>query len=264
MIDDLYNFSYTEELDSLLILITQQNSHTGIYLLAATSQVNSPNISRQLRSNFVLRVAFRLISQSDSKKILDSVVAEKLAEPGTLIYNFSGQLIKAKQPCIEYEELQNIVEGIALQKGYPDSYRLYNPNPEPEIDLEALDPLIEDAARIIVMHQQGSTSLIQRKLKLGYNRAGRMIDQLEAIGVVGPFEGSKAREVMIPDDYALEQFLVNLRNPEFGYNRNRDQNLVPESIANPISESPVPGPSIVVQKAISAKSGFWNKLKKIF
>lgn len=264
MIDDLYNFSYTEELDSLLILITQQNSHTGIYLLAATSQVNSPNISRQLRSNFVLRVAFRLISQSDSKKILDSVGAEKLAEPGTLIYNFSGQLIKAKQPCIEYEELQNIVEGIALQKGYPDSYRLYNPNPEPEIDLEALDPLIEDAARIIVMHQQGSTSLIQRKLKLGYNRAGRMIDQLEAIGVVGPFEGSKAREVMIPDDYALEQFLVNLRNPEFGYNRNRDQNLVPESIANPISESPVPGPSIVVQKAISAKSGFWNKLKKIF
>lgn len=265
LIDDLYNFSYTEELDSLLILLTQQNRHTGIYVLAATSQVNSPNISRQLRSNFILRIAFRLISQSDSKKILDNIGAEKLSEPGTLLYNFSGQLLKAQQPYIEYEALQSIVESITTQKGYPDTYRLYNPNPEPEIDLTTLDPMIEDAARLIVTHQQGSTSLIQRKLKLGYNRAGRMIDQLEAIGVVGPFEGSKAREVLIPDDYALEQFLMHLHNPDFGYQINGDQTaVVPDLIfvANP-DTAPAMNTTTPMSGLPPANLGFWDKLKKL-
>jgi len=273
IIDDLYNFSYNEELDNLLILLTQKNSHTGIYVLAATSQVNSPNISRQLRSNFVLRVAFRLISQSDSKKILDNSGAEKLTEPGELIYNFNGQLIKAKQSCIDYEDLQSIVEGIATQRGYPDSYRLYNPNPEPEIDLEALDALIEDAARIIVMYQQGSTSLIQRKLKLGYNRAGRMIEQLEAIGVVGPFEGSKAREVLISDDYALEQFFVQLRSPGFGHQAKSEQTTTTETDAvNPLASSsellqqpqPMSQASPIIPSAVPLNQGFWDKLKKLF
>jgi S-DNA-T family DNA segregation ATPase FtsK/SpoIIIE len=273
IIDDLYNFSYNEELDNILILLTQKNSHTGIYVLAATSQVNSPNISRQLRSNFVLRVAFRLISQSDSKKILDNIGAEKLTSPGTLIYNFSGQLIRAKQPFIEFAELQSIVEGISEQRGYPDSYRLYNPNPEPEIDLDALDSLIEDAARIIVMHQQGSTSLIQRKLKLGYNRAGRMIDQLEAIGVIGPFEGSKAREVLITDDYALEQFFVQLRNPGSGHQAKSEQASTTEADAStPLASVlgpqkaplPISQTSTIIPGAVPLNQGFWDKLKKLF
>lgn len=266
LIDDLYNFSYTEELDSLLILLTQQNGHTGIYVLAATSQVNSPNISRQLRSNFILRIAFRLISQSDSKKILDNIGAEKLSESGALLYNFNGQLLKARQPHIEYEALQSIIESIATQKGYPDTYRLYNPNPEPEIDLTTLDPMIEDAARIIVMHQHGSTSLIQRKLKLGYNRAGRMIEQLEAIGVVGPFEGSKAREVLIPDDYALEQFLMHLHNPDFGHQTNNGHTAAVAdliSVANP-DTAPAMNTTTPISELPPAKPGFWDKLKKLF
>lgn len=274
LIDDLYNFSYTEELDNLLILLTQQNSHTGIYILAATSQVNSPNISRQLRSNFVLRIAFRLISQSDSKKILDNTGAEKLTRPGELIYNFSGQQLKAQQPFVEYEELQNMIEGIAAQKGYPDLYRLYNPNPEPEIDLDALDSMIDDAARIIVMHQQGSTSLIQRKLKLGYNRAGRMMDQLEAIGVVGPFEGSKAREVLIPDDYALEVFLNELHNPGISSKNTRNQPAVQEKTTpDPVvvdGHGQVLAAQLQSQRTSSVpasprlKPGLWDKLKKLF
>jgi S-DNA-T family DNA segregation ATPase FtsK/SpoIIIE len=274
LIDDLYNFSYTEELDKLLILLTQQNSHTGIYILAATSQVNSTNISRQLRSNFVLRIAFRLISQSDSKKILDNIGAEKLTRPGELIYNFSGQPLKAQQPFVEYEELQNIIEGIASQRGYPDSYRLYNPNPEPEVDLDTLDPIIEDAARLIVMHQQGSTSLIQRKLKLGYNRAGKIIDQLEALGVVGPFEGSKAREVLIPDDYALEMFFNELHNP--GSNDKTATNepaaqekATTEAIAvaghnsAPVARPQAQRTSHALEPETS-KPGLWDKVKKLF
>ncbi|WP_316818696.1 DNA translocase FtsK [Pedobacter nyackensis] len=273
IIDDLYNFSCTEELDSLLILLTQKNSHTGVYVMAATSQVNSPNISRQLRSNFVLRLAFRLISQSDSKKILDSIGAEKLTEPGELIYNFSGQLIKAKQPYVEYEELQGLVEDIAAQKGYPDSYRLFNPNPEPEIDLDVLDPLIEDAARLIVMHQQGSTSLIQRKLKLGYNRAGRMIDQLEVLGIIGPFEGSKAREVLIPDNYALEQFFMDLFKPDFEKKTEKEQANITEtfvdhsivtSLDQHLVKQQVLQTSVVVQSSMPMKQGFWQKFKNLF
>ena len=272
IIDDLYNFSNTEELNSHLILVTQKNSYTGIYVLAATSQVNSPNISRQLRSNFILRVAFRLISQSDSKKVLDGIGAERIVDPGALLYNLNGQVIAAKQPYVEFEELKLIVEGISEQKAYPDSYRLFNPNREPEIDINNLDPLFEDAARLIVMHQQGSTSLIQRKMKLGYNRAGRVIDQLEAIGVVGPFEGSKAREVLIPDDFALEQFLDNMRESKFRYQKNiiespktkQDSIKVPVTSPEVLIEIPAKQKITSLPGSVADKPSFWDKMKKIF
>ncbi|KEQ28284.1 hypothetical protein N180_01225 [Pedobacter antarcticus 4BY] len=210
IIDDISTFIFSESNTALLIALTQMNIHTGIYIIAATSQINIPAFSTQLRSNFVLRVAFKLMSQRDSRKILDSPGAERLNDPGELIYDFSGQLIKTNVPLIEYSELQKLIVRIAEQKGYSESYKLYNPNPKAKIKLERLDSMIKEAARLIVIQQQGSTSLIQRKLKLGYNRAGRIIDQLEEIGVIGPFEGSHAREVNIPDLSALECFFENL------------------------------------------------------
>lgn len=212
IIDDLYNFCYNEDSSDLLILLTQRNLYTGVYVLAATSQVNSSTISKQLRSNFIFRAAFRLLTQSDSKQILNDIGADKLDSPGELIFNFKGTLRKARQPIVEYQHLLKLVNFIGCQIGYSHPYQLYNPDARLNIDFSQLDSTVEDAARLVVMHQQGSTSLIQRKLKLGYNRAGRIIDQLEAIGVVGPFEGSKAREVLIEDDYALELLLNKFRD----------------------------------------------------
>jgi S-DNA-T family DNA segregation ATPase FtsK/SpoIIIE len=135
---------------------------------------------------------------------------------GDMLLSQGSEINRLQSPYVDTSEVETICEFIGSQRGYDDAYQL----PEfigdeggdniSDVDLSERDALFEDAARIIVLHQQGSTSLIQRKLKLGYNRAGRLIDQLEAAGVVGPFEGSKAREVLIPDEYSLEQLLSNL------------------------------------------------------
>lgn len=211
IIDDLYTFLDAETLTAL-VRVTQQNLYTGIYLIAVTSQIMARNISPQLRANFSVRVAMKLMSQNESRKILDRVGAEKLAGAGEVLYEESGKLQKGTQPLIDYETITAISEFIASQRGYPSAMLL----PEfiedsdlqlMDLDLNDRDSMFEEAARLVVLHQEGSTSLIQRKLKLGYNRAGRIIDQLEAAGIVGPFEGSKAREVLFPDEYSLDQFL---------------------------------------------------------
>jgi S-DNA-T family DNA segregation ATPase FtsK/SpoIIIE len=210
VMDDPQTFLDDDTIRSLIVL-TQKNLHTGIYLLAVTSQIMARNISPQLRANFSLRIGMKLMSQNESKKILDRIGAEKLTSSGQLVYERGEKLIRGHQPYLDYTYLSSICEYIGSQKGYPSPYLLteyrFAENPPALFDPKDKDQLFEEAARLVVMYQQGSTSLIQRKLKLGYNRAGRLMDQLEAAGVVGPFEGSKAREVLFPGEYALEQYL---------------------------------------------------------
>lgn len=138
-----------------------------------------------------------------------------------MLLSTGSDLIRLQCAFVDTPEVERISDFIGAQRGYPSAWYLpeyIDENGEggsvKDFDPDDRDPLFEDAARLIVMHQQGSTSLIQRKLKLGYNRAGRIIDQLEASGIVGPFEGSKAREVLIPDEYALEQFFDNMNNKD--------------------------------------------------
>jgi len=215
VMDDLNTFLNDETSDTL-VRLTQQNLYTGIYLIAATSQIMARSISPQLRANFSVRLSMKLMSQNESRKILDRVGAEKLTPPGELLYEESGKLLKGMQPFIDYDTILHITEFIGGQRGYPSAMLLPTvielDDPSDEFDIDDRDPMFEDAARLVVIHQQGSTSLIQRKLKLGYNRAGRIIDQLEAAGIVGPFDGAAAREVLFPDEYSLEQFLDGLNN----------------------------------------------------
>src|SRR5699024_9355142 len=211
ILDDLQTFLNKETTDSLIDL-TQRNLYTGLYVLAATSQIMSREITPQLKANFSTRIAMKLMSQAESRRILDRVGAEKLEPRGELLYEQGRKLMKGKQPLIENATIQAVCKYIGDQEGYPKAPSLPQIDPAGwgEVDLDERDKLFEDAARLVVSHQQGSTSLIQRRLKLGYNRAGKIIDQLEAAGIVGPFEGSKAREVLYPDEYSLEQYLKAL------------------------------------------------------
>lgn len=213
IMDDLHTFLNDDTIRSLIAL-TQKNLYTGIYLLAVTSQIMARNISPQLRANFSFRIGMKLMSQNESKKLLERIGAEKLTSSGQLVYERGEKLIKGHQPYLDYLYLSSICEYIGSQRGYPSPYLLpeyrFVENPPVIFDPKDKDQFFEEAARLIVMYQQGSTSLIQRKLKLGYNRAGRIIDQLEAAGIIGPFEGSKPREVLFPDEYGLEQYLEKL------------------------------------------------------
>jgi S-DNA-T family DNA segregation ATPase FtsK/SpoIIIE len=217
IIDDLSNFINNSESVSALIQLSQQNLYTGIYILAATNQINARSISLQLRANFSLRISMKLMSQSESRKILDKSGAEKLIFPGEILYTDRGNIKKGKQPYIDYSTIESICTFIGDQRGYSSAFLLpeildHSEFEQPDFDFNERHPLFEEAARLIVAHQQGSTSLIQRRLKLGYNQAGRIIDQLVSVGIIGPFEGSKAREVLYPDEYSLEQFLEILKN----------------------------------------------------
>ncbi len=223
IIDDLSNFINSESV-SALIQLSQQNLYTGIYILAATNQINARSISSQLRANFSMRISMKLMSQSESRKILDKSGAEKLIFPGEMLYIDKGNIKKSKQPYIDYATIESISSFIGDQKGYSSAFLLpeiidHSTFKQPAFDFNERDPLFEEAARLIVTHQQGSTSLIQRRMKLGYNRTGRIIDQLESYGIVGPFEGGKAREVLYPDEYSLEQFLKTLNKDEPSENK---------------------------------------------
>ena len=213
IMDDLQTF-LDERTTNALISLTQMNLYTGVYVLAVTSQIMSRSITPQLRANFGIRIGMKLMSQNESRKILDRVGAEKLAHAGELVYEQGDRIVKGMQPYMDHSYMHVLCDFIGSQKAYPSAYLL----PEAigdipkfvDFDLSERDLLFEEAARLIVMHQQGSTSLIQRKLKLGCNRAGRIMDQLEAAGIVGPFKGSHAREVLYPDEYSLEQYLETL------------------------------------------------------
>lgn len=226
--DDLTTF-LNDEIIQHLSLLTSKNRSTGISVLAVTSQINSALISNALKANFNLRLAFKVMSTSDSKKVLGIDGAEKLSKAGEYLSSESGKAVLTVEEA-SFESLEGLISDrkklittVAVELGILRE----------AFDPDDLDSLFEEAARLIVMHQQGSTSLIQRKLKLGYNRAGRLMDQMEAVGVVGPFEGSKAREVLLPDDYALEQFLDNL-------NFNAGKQKMPSEFERLVREPSVP------------------------
>ncbi|MDR6784940.1 S-DNA-T family DNA segregation ATPase FtsK/SpoIIIE [Pedobacter africanus] len=207
-----------KEVETPIARLAQLARAVGIHLVLATQRPSVNIITGTIKANFPARLAFRVLSKIDSRTILDSGGADQLIGRGDMLLSTGNDLIRLQCAFVDTPEVDRISEFIGAQRGYPEAYQLPEyideaaENAKADFDLSERDSMFEDAARLIVMHQQGSTSLIQRKLKLGYNRAGRIIDQLEAAGVVGPFEGSKAREVLIPDDYALEQFLNDLNN----------------------------------------------------
>ncbi len=187
----------------------------GIHLIISTQRPSANIITGFIKANFPTRVAFRVFSSIDSRTILDSTGADRLVGRGDMLVSSGNEPVRVQCAFIDTPEIEELTEFIGSQKGYADAMHLpeYVDDSEAgavEVDLRKRDPMFEDAAKLVVQHQQGSTSLIQRKLSIGYNRAGRIIDQLEAAGVVGPFEGSKARDVLISDFISLEQILHRL------------------------------------------------------
>ena len=201
-----------KEVELPIARLAQLARAIGIHLIIATQRPSVNVITGIIKANFPARVAFRVTSKIDSKTILDGSGADQLIGRGDMLYTQGNDLIRIQCAFVDTPEVERIVDFIGSQKAYPDAFLLPEYIGEGgsetlEIDISDRDPLFREAAEIIINAQQGSASLLQRKLKLGYNRAGRLIDQMEAAGVVGPFEGSKARKVLFPDIISLQQFL---------------------------------------------------------
>jgi len=204
-----------KEIEIPLTRLAQLARAVGIHLIIATQRPSVNIITGSIKANFPARAAFRVISKIDSRTILDTQGADQLIGRGDMLFSTGSDLIRLQCGFIDTPEIDKLTDFIGSQRAYPNAYHLpefsdENDEPITEFNPDERDPLFEDAARIIVQNQQGSTSLLQRKMKIGYNRAGRIIDQLEAAGIVGPFEGSKAREVLIHTEIELEQFLNDM------------------------------------------------------
>jgi S-DNA-T family DNA segregation ATPase FtsK/SpoIIIE len=204
-----------KEIEGPITRLAQLARAVGIHLIIATQRPSVNIITGTIKANFPARIAFRVISKIDSRTILDTGGADQLIGRGDMLLSTGSDLVRLQCAFVDTHEVDKITDFIGSQRAYPSALNLPEYIDEAIDGMEEFDPndrdeLFEEAARIIVQTQQGSTSLLQRKLKLGYNRAGRIIDQLEAAGVVGPFEGSKARDVLIGDELSLEQFLKDL------------------------------------------------------
>jgi S-DNA-T family DNA segregation ATPase FtsK/SpoIIIE len=218
VIDELADLMMTagKEVETPIARLAQLARAIGIHLVVATQRPSVNVITGVIKANFPARLSFRVTAKVDSRTILDSGGADQLIGMGDMLLSSGSDIIRLQSPFVDTPEIDKVVEFISMQRGYDSAYMLPEFEGEDEggaaeIDLSERDALFEEAARLIVRHQQGSTSLIQRKMKLGYNRAGRLIDQLEAAGIVGAFEGSKAREVLIKDEMSLEQLLNVLK-----------------------------------------------------
>ena len=206
-----------KEVETPIARLAQLARAIGIHLIIATQRPSVNVITGIIKANFPARIAFRVTSKIDSRTILDTQGADQLIGRGDMLYTNGNDIVRVQCAFVDTPEVEKITEFIGSQKAYPDAYLL----PEfvgdesginLDMDISERDSLFREAAEIIVTAQQGSASLLQRKLKLGYNRAGRLIDQLEAAGIVGPFEGSKARNVNLSDLSALDQFFNNEQN----------------------------------------------------
>jgi S-DNA-T family DNA segregation ATPase FtsK/SpoIIIE len=201
-----------KEVETPIARLAQLARAIGIHLIIATQRPSVNIITGTIKANFPARIAFRVTSKIDSRTILDAGGADQLIGRGDMLMSTGNDLIRIQCGFVDTPEVEAICEFIGSQQGYPDAFILPEYTPEGNSESGNLsdddrDSMFVDAARVIVMHQQGSTSLLQRKLKIGYNRAGRIIDQLEDAGIIGPFEGSKARKVLVPDEMSLEQML---------------------------------------------------------
>jgi S-DNA-T family DNA segregation ATPase FtsK/SpoIIIE len=206
-----------KEVETPIARLAQLARATGIHLIIATQRPSVNVITGIIKANFPARIAFRVTSKIDSRTILDTQGADQLIGRGDMLFTQGNDITRLQCAFVDTPEVAKITEYIGAQRAYPEAHQL----PEYEgddsgtgvdYDIEDRDAMFKEAAEVIVTAQQGSASLIQRKLKLGYNRAGRIIDQLEAAGIVGPFEGSKARQVLIQDLVALDQLLKNELN----------------------------------------------------
>jgi DNA segregation ATPase FtsK/SpoIIIE, S-DNA-T family len=220
VIDELADLMMTagKEVETPIARIAQLARAVGIHLVVATQRPSVNVITGIIKANFPARLSFRVSQKIDSRTILDMGGADQLIGKGDMLLKLDSDLIRIQCAFIDTPEVEALSEFIGEQRGYPSAYLLPEFSGDEDsgdgssFDFSEKDALFEEAARLIVIHQQGSTSLVQRKLSLGYNRAGRIIDQLEAAGVVGPFEGSKAREVYIKDETSLEQLLQSFKN----------------------------------------------------
>src|SRR5690606_29595796 len=202
-----------KEVETPIARLAQLARAIGIHLIIATQRPSANIITGVIKANFPGRIAFRVTSGIDSRTILDAGGADQLIGRGDLLFSQGNELVRVQCAFVDTPEVERICDFIGEQRGYPEVFTLpeyvgeSSSGGSGSFDSEDKDDLFDDAARIIVQHQQGSASLLQRKMKIGYNRAGRLIDQLEEAGIIGPFEGSKARQVLISDMNTLEQIL---------------------------------------------------------
>lgn len=207
-----------KEVETPIARLAQLARAVGIHLIIATQRPSVNIITGTIKANFPARIAFRVTSKIDSRTILDSGGADQLIGRGDMLLSTGNDLIRIQCAFVDTPEVEKITEFIGNQRAYPSAFLLPEYVGEDggggkeDIDLSERDKMFDEAARLVVQFQQGSASFLQRKLKLGYNRAGRIVDQLEAAGVIGPFEGSKAREVLISDMAALEEVLQKVKN----------------------------------------------------
>jgi S-DNA-T family DNA segregation ATPase FtsK/SpoIIIE len=183
----------------------------GIHLIIATQRPSVNILTGTIKANFPARIAFKVSSKVDSRTILDVGGAEQLIGKGDMLISYNGDITRLQCAFVDTPEVEEIVNFIGDQQGYPHAFELPEYVDEKELEKKDIggekDPLFEEAAHVIVQTQQGSTSLLQRRMKLGYNRAGRLMDQLESAGIVGPNAGSKAREVLVKTDMELQEIL---------------------------------------------------------
>ncbi|MFD2937932.1 FtsK/SpoIIIE family DNA translocase [Spirosoma flavum] len=220
IIDELADLMMTagKEVEQPIARMAQLARAIGIHLVVATQRPSVNVITGLIKANFPARLSFKVTSKIDSRTILDAGGAEQLVGMGDMLLSSNSDIIRLQCPFVDTNEIEDICEFVGNQRGYDDAYLLPEfvgddggQGDEKDVDMANRDPMFDEAARLIVIHQQGSTSLIQRKLKLGYNRAGRLVDQLEAARIVGSFEGSKARDVLVQDLQSLEEILKRLK-----------------------------------------------------
>jgi S-DNA-T family DNA segregation ATPase FtsK/SpoIIIE len=202
------------EIEMPLARLAQLARAVGLHLIIATQRPSTNIITGSIKANFPVRLAFKVTSMMDSRTILDSPGANQLVGRGDMLITVGSDMVRLQCAFIDTPEIERITKHISAQQSYPEAHLLPEYIGESKTDLDGFNPddkddLFEKAARLVVEFQQGSTSLIQRKFSIGYNRAGRIIDQLESVGIVGPYEGSKARQVLIKDLLSLERFLNN-------------------------------------------------------
>lgn len=205
-----------KEIELPIARIAQLARAVGIHMVIATQRPSINIITGVIKANFPTRIAFKVASMIDSRTILDTPGANQLIGKGDMLVSTGNTMTRVQCAFVDTPEVERICEFVAEQRGYPTAFLLpdyigENDGGIAEVDLRNRDEMFDDAARLVVSNQVGSTSMIQRKFSIGYNRAGRMMDQLEAAGIVGPSEGSKARQVLIQDEYSLEQLLNGLK-----------------------------------------------------
>ena len=205
-----------KEVELPIARIAQLARAVGIHMVIATQRPSINIITGVIKANFPTRIAFKVASMIDSRTILDTPGANQLIGKGDMLVSTGSMMTRVQCAFVDTPEVERVCEFISDQKGYPTAFLLPDYVGETEsgngnVDLRNRDEMFDDAARLIVSNQQGSTSMIQRKFSIGYNRAGRIMDQLEAAGIVGPSEGSKARQVLLQDEYSLEQLLNGIK-----------------------------------------------------